>query len=114
MLDDSRDDDAAFLRGVHEAPPDTRYAQLAAFQLELTDPLFAAKLVEAPRAGRHHARPEGRRLRPGGAQPCRSSANLEPRIMDVIEASPMSALFERDNICFDANITGTWYVNVGA
>jgi len=49
MLKDARDDDAAILRGVYEAAPDTRYAQLAAFQLKLTDPLFAAKLVEAVR-----------------------------------------------------------------
>ena len=51
MLTDGRDDDAAILRVVHEAAPDTRYVQLAAFQLKLTDPPFAAKLVEAPRAG---------------------------------------------------------------
>jgi len=49
MIKDARDDDAAILRGVYEAAPDTRYAQLAAFQLKLTDPLFAAKLVEALR-----------------------------------------------------------------
>jgi len=50
MLEDARDDDAAILRGVYENAPETRYAQLAAFQLKLTDPLFAAKLVEAVRS----------------------------------------------------------------
>ena len=49
MLEDGRDDDAAIMRGVYEGAPSTRYADLAAFQLKLTDPLFAAKLVQSVR-----------------------------------------------------------------
>ena len=46
LLEDRRDDDATIMRGVYETSPDTRYAQLAAHQLKITDPLFAAKLVQ--------------------------------------------------------------------
>jgi len=46
LLDDVRDDDPTIMRGVYEGSPGTRYAQLAAHQLKITDPLFAAQLVQ--------------------------------------------------------------------
>jgi len=46
LLDDVRDDDPSIMRGVYEQSPDTRYAQLAAHQLKITDPLFAAQLIQ--------------------------------------------------------------------
>lgn len=46
LLEDGRDDDSTIMRGVYETSPDTRYAQLAAHQLKITDPLFAAKLIQ--------------------------------------------------------------------
>merc|ERR1719410_1997841 len=46
LLDDSRDNDAAIMRALYEQYPTTRFAQFAAFQLKMTDPLFAAKLIE--------------------------------------------------------------------
>jgi len=46
LCDDARDNDAAIMRGVYEQYPTTRFAPFAALQLRLTDPLFAAKLIE--------------------------------------------------------------------
>jgi len=46
LLEDGVDDDPTIMRGVYETSPDTRYAQLAAHQLKITDPLFAAKLIQ--------------------------------------------------------------------
>jgi len=49
LLEHGKDDDASIMRGVFEAAPQTRFAQFAAHQLKLSDPLFAAKLVESVR-----------------------------------------------------------------
>jgi len=46
LLENGLEDDATIMRGVYETSPGTRYAQLAAHQLKITDPLFAAKLIE--------------------------------------------------------------------
>eukprot|EP01083_Nonionella_stella_P098073 275688_1 len=46
LLADGKDDDATVIRGVYENAPNTRFANFAAFQLRITDPLFSAKLIQ--------------------------------------------------------------------
>eukprot|EP01084_Bolivina_argentea_P040610 75021_1 len=53
LLEDGRDDDSNIIRGVYEQSPNTRFNKFAAFQLKITafqlkitDPLFAAKLIQ--------------------------------------------------------------------
>eukprot|EP00484_Ammonia_sp_Unknown_P000888 CAMPEP_0197020296 /NCGR_PEP_ID=MMETSP1384-20130603/1075_1 /TAXON_ID=29189 /ORGANISM="Ammonia sp." /LENGTH=635 /DNA_ID=CAMNT_0042447899 /DNA_START=13 /DNA_END=1920 /DNA_ORIENTATION=+ len=46
LLEDGRDDSATIMRGVYESNPDTRHSNLVALQLRITDPLFAAKLIQ--------------------------------------------------------------------
>ena len=50
LLNDARDNDVEIIRKMYENNPDFKFKNLIALQLEITDPLFAAKLCDIARS----------------------------------------------------------------